>query len=116
VKSRLFEPSSQVSHYLIVRHGATGRDARFACMDFLEDIDLILDFLKGGIVGQTIQQLLKKLLGRHNRILYQQRRNWYPLLEEYRTAVRTFLASSPLEPGPQVSASNKNVMVNPDVL
>jgi hypothetical protein len=79
-----------------VGHGATGRDVLFACMDFLEDIDLILDVLKGGIVGQAIQQFLEQLLGGHYRILYQQLRNWYPLVEEYRNAVRTFVATSPL--------------------
>jgi hypothetical protein len=76
---QLFEPSSQVSHHLIVGHGATGRDIFFARVDFLEE-----------------------LLGRHDGILSQRSQNWYPLIEEYRNAVRTFPASLP-PPPPEAS-------------
>lgn len=40
-------------------YGAAGGDVLFACVDLLEDMNLILDVFKGGIVGQTIQQLLE---------------------------------------------------------
>jgi len=63
-------------------------------MDFLEDINLILDVFKGCIVGETIQQFLEELLGRHIAILSQLLGKWYPLVEEYRNAVRTVIASS----------------------
>jgi hypothetical protein len=36
-------------------HGATGRDVLFACVEFLEDMDLMPGVFKGGIVGETIQ-------------------------------------------------------------
>ena len=79
-----------------MRHGSPGRNILFPGVDFLEDVDLILDVFKGGIVGQTIQQFLEELLGRHEGILTQRGRKWYPLIEDYRNAVRTFVATSPL--------------------
>lgn len=67
-------------------YAAAGGDVLFACVDFLEDIDLILDVFKCGIVGQTIQQLLEKLLGRHGTIQTQLEWNWYARQELNLTA------------------------------
>jgi hypothetical protein len=101
----LFQPSRQVSHHLIVGHGAAGSNVLFACVDLLKDIDLILDIFKGGIIGQAIQQLLEELLGRHNPILSQLQGNWYPLIEEYRTADRASLVTRLSDPGNVPAAS-----------
>jgi hypothetical protein len=80
-----------------MRNGAPILDILLTRVDFLENVDLVLNVFNRRVVGQSVEQSAENFLGRHEYILPTGRRIWYALIKEFRTAVRSFVESSPVD-------------------
>ena len=50
-------PFGQVAFYLVLRKATLGDQALLAALDFLQHIEVVLDVLVGGIVGEMLDHL-----------------------------------------------------------